>query len=321
MKDFRSKLYNLKTPIIIGIAGDSGSGKTTYSNGIRRLLGPDLVKTITMDGYHKENRHEREISGILPLDPSANRLFLFRDHLAIIKKGKPVEIPTYNHQTGEFGKPVTFKLTPIVIIEGLHALYPEFLPFIDFAVFVDPSREVKWKWKCERDINIRGHDKYELTSEMLKREAAYKRWIDFQKTDADVVIKIYPSHMMDFARHELIKEQDNGCYKVELIMKTTDVKLSDLYIHFDLKDIFGINQSPFLLATAPSLYWGKKVTVVHIDGVLSEKTIKDLEKNIVKHTGIPVDKMLQDKHVSAVQFAQLLIAWRFLELISNRSVK
>ncbi len=327
MKDFRTQLKDLKTPIIIGIAGDSGSGKTTYSNGIRRLLGTDLVQTITMDGYHKENRHEREKSGILPLDPNANRLFQFHDHLAMLKKGQTVGIPIYDHRTGDFGKPVTLVPTPIIIIEGLHALYPEFLPFIDFSIYVDPCREVKWTWKCERDINIRGHDKYALTEEMLKREAAYKRWIDFQKTNADIVVKIYPSHMKDFARYELIGKQTNRCYKVELIMNAAEVKLSDLYMHIDLKSIFGINQAPFLLAVAPSLYWGKKVTVIHIDGILSEKTIEELEKNIVSHTGIPVDKMLKSEYVpkveeheqvTAVQFAQLLIGWRFLELVGNR---
>ena len=87
MVSFRQRLLNQKTPIIIGIAGDSGSGKTTYSNGIRRMLGTDLVKTITMDGYHKENRQRRLISGKLPLDPQANRLDLFKQHLKLLKRG------------------------------------------------------------------------------------------------------------------------------------------------------------------------------------------------------------------------------------------
>lgn len=133
--------------------------------------------------------------------------------------------------------------------------------------------------------------------------------------------------MKDFARYELIGNQADRCYKVELIMNAAEVKLSDLYLHLDLKSIFSINQAPFLLAVAPSLYWGKKVTVIHIDGILSEKTIEELEKNIVSYTGIPVDKMLKAEYVpkfeeheqvTAVQFAQLLIGWRFLELINSR---
>lgn len=50
----RHQLKQLRQPIIVGVAGDSGSGKTNYSDGIRRLIGIDLVDTIAMDGYHKK---------------------------------------------------------------------------------------------------------------------------------------------------------------------------------------------------------------------------------------------------------------------------
>ena len=62
----RYRLQQRRSPIIIGISGDSGSGKTTYCNGIRRLLGLDLVSTICTDGYHKEDREQRKKSGRLP---------------------------------------------------------------------------------------------------------------------------------------------------------------------------------------------------------------------------------------------------------------
>src|SRR3990170_6115572 len=115
--NFRDRLSKLQKPLIIGIAGDSGSGKTTYSNGIRRLIGIDLVQTITMDGYHKENRSQRKVSHKLPLDPSANKLDLLLQHLKLIKEGKSVDIPIYNHQTGDFEAPLKFSPSPIVIIE------------------------------------------------------------------------------------------------------------------------------------------------------------------------------------------------------------
>src|SRR3990170_1909005 len=231
--NFRDRLSKLQKPLIIGIAGDSGSGKTTYSNGIRRLIGIDLVQTITMDGYHKEGRLQRKISGKLPLDPSANKLDLLLEHLKLIKKGQQVEIPIYNHQSGGFDPPIPFTPSPIVIFEGLHALYPEFLPFLDFKIYVDPSRQVKWEFKFKRDILSRGHQHFELKKEMLKREEAYKRWIDLQNE-----------------------------YKVELIMVPAPNRLPDLNINLDLSDLLSINQSPFLIAGVPSLYWGKKVITV-----------------------------------------------------------
>ena len=323
--NFRDRLSKLQKPLIIGIAGDSGSGKTTYSNGIRRLIGIDLVQTITMHGYHKEGRLQRKISGKLPLEPSANKLDLLLEHLKLIKKGQQVEIPIYNHQSGDFDPPITFSPSPIVIIEGLHALYPEFLPYLDFAIYVDPSRQVKWEFKFKRDILSRGHQHFELKKEMLKREEAYKRWIDFQKTSADVVIKIDHTRINDFARYELINPDLQNEYKVELIMVPAPNRLPDLNINLDLSDLFSINQSPFLIAGVPSLYWGKKVITVVLDGLISEKTCTLLEKHIISLTGIPVAEMFKlmpvkaaHEKLSAVQFAQLLIGWRFLELVNHR---
>src|SRR3989344_2163359 len=289
--NFRDRLSKISTPLIIGIAGDSGSGKTTYSNGIRRLIGIDLVQTITMDGYHKENRQQRKISGRLPLDPDANKLDLFLELLKKIKEARQVNIPIYNHRTGDFDNSHTFTPSPIVIIEGLHALYPDFLPFLDFSIYVDPSRPVKWEFKFNRDTGVRGHRDSELTKEMLKREEAYKMWIDFQKTSADVVIKIDHSKIGNFARYELLDKNLQNAYMVELIIKPSPVRLPDLKINLGLSDFLSLNQSPFLIAGVPSLYWGKEVVNVVLDGLISEKTCELLEKHILSLTGIPVTEM------------------------------
>ncbi|WP_242060411.1 phosphoribulokinase [Aerosakkonema funiforme] len=323
----RSQIAQLKEPIIIGVAGDSGSGKSTYSNGIRRLLGTDLVSTIEMDGYHKEDREQRRISGRLPLDPEANHLDLLRSHLALLKQAKSIEVPIYNHGTGKFDSPVHLAPSPIVVVEGLHALYPEILPLLDFSIYVDPDHDVKWQWKYERDVKKRGHLAEALTEEMLKREAAYKRWIDFQKTNANVVIKIFPSHLKEFSRHEFTGNLPANCYKVELIVEPGQVSLPSLPLPFDFAAMLEANQPPFMLAAVPCTYWGRKVMIIHIDGVLSQDTIATLEKQIVAYTGIPLEEGLSTQNipdlqaheqVSATQFAQLLITWRFLELVNHR---
>src|SRR3989344_5122893 len=112
MQNLRDRLISSKKPIIVGIGGDSGSGKTTYSNGIRKLLGIDLVQTITLDGYHRENRQERRLSGRLPLDPGANRLELILEHLKALKEAKSIELPIYNHGKVDFDPPSVFSPGP-----------------------------------------------------------------------------------------------------------------------------------------------------------------------------------------------------------------
>lgn len=318
----RSRLSRLKQPMLIGVSGDSGSGKTTYSNGIRSLIGADIVSTIEMDGYHREDREQRKISGRLPLDPDANHLDLLREHLVSLKAGKTVDIPIYNHGTGKFDPPRPLTPTPIIIIEGLHALYPEILPELDFSIFVDPDHDVKWQWKYERDVKKRGHRAESLLEEMLQREAAYKRWLDFQKTGANVVIKIFNSRLRDFSRHQFKQDESQSIYKVELIVQPSPIPLPTLPLPLDLGGMLSSHHSSFMLAVVPCVYWGRDVNIIHIDGELSPQTITELERHIVEFTGIPIQQALPQEEyekVSATRFAQLLVAWRFLEQVNVNS--
>ncbi len=318
--NLRERLEQLSSPIIIGVAGDSGSGKTTYSNGIRRLLGTDLVETICTDGYHKEDREQRKKSGRLPLDPAANHLDLLADHLHSIKQNKAIGVPIYNHETGKLDPPVSFSPSPIVVVEGLHALYPEFLEWLDFTIYVDPNHDVKWEWKWERDIKRRGHKAEALEEEMTRRAAAYKRWIDFQKTGATVTIKIFPSQIEQMARHRLKGKLSENSYKVELIIQHSETHLPPLDMPLDLATMLDIDQAPLLIATVPSRYWGRDAIAIHIDGEITQRTVSELESYITGFTGIPINEAFPSEafeKVSATRFTQLLIAWRFLEQVNG----
>jgi phosphoribulokinase len=326
----QSQLTELHTPFVIGIAGDSGSGKTIFSDGIRRILGPNLIRTITMDGYHKENREQRAKSGKLPLDPGENKLELLQEHLQLLRQGASVAIPQYNHATGDFDPPKTIDSAPIIIIEGLHALYPEFLDLLDLKIFVDPSRDVKWQWKFARDVEKRGHRAEKLEEEMLAREGAYKRWIDFQKINADIVIKIFHSRMQEFARYDFINSLPSKFYKVELIMRPSRTPLPSLMLPFDLANLVRLETPPFLLASTSCRYWGREVVNTHIDGAFSKETIAALEAHITAYTSIPIDNTAQEGNLprnpdqvmlSSTDLTQLLVAWRFLEAVNHRFIQ
>lgn len=320
----------LSEPIIVGIAGDSGSGKTKFSEGIRKLLGSSVVQTIEMDGYHKENREQRKKSRLSPLEPAANNFQLLKQHLGLIKRREPFQVPIYNHERGDFDTPRPFTPSPVVIIEGLHALYPEFTPFIDFTLYVDPARSIKWQWKKERDIIVRGHDEHKLLEEMYAREALYKRWIDFQKTNATVVIKIFPTEIPSLARYEYSGVMCTDCYKYELIMESPKIPLPSVPIPLDLSFITDVHTPSFLLASVASRYWGKEMVTVHVDGELHPQTVSALNEHVVSfcsqkeidtqqefHTRDAVHEALDP--VSTTRFTQLLIAWRFLALISEKA--
>lgn len=316
----RERLKQLQSPLIIGVAGDSGSGKTTFSNGVRRLIGDGLVSTICTDGYHKEDREQRKMSGRLPLDPEVNFLDVLEQDLQALKQGKTIQVPIYNHATGKIDPPEPLAPTPIIIVEGLHVLYPQFLPYLDFSLYVDPERDVKWKWKWERDIKKRGHKAEALEQEMLQREAAFVRWIDFQKIHASIVIQVGFSEVNKLVPQRFIEPAPEKSYKVNLILEPAKSPLPSLHLPFDLATMLEENQPPFLLAAVPFRYWGRTAIAIHIDGIVSQQTIVDLEKYIVNFTGIPLSNAIaleSHEQVSAIHFAQLIIAWRFLEQVNQ----
>ena len=127
-----------RSPVVftLGVAGDSGSGKTTFTNAIRQIFGPDLVATITLDDYHKFNREERKRRDVTPLDPEANNLAQLESDIARLKEGRAILKPVYNHTTGTFDPPVPFTSQKIIILEGLHTLFtPRLRELMDFSVF------------------------------------------------------------------------------------------------------------------------------------------------------------------------------------------
>lgn len=316
----RAQLERAREPVLVGVAGDSGSGKTTYTRGIERMLGPDMVSTFSLDGYHKETRAQRRQSGRSPLDPRANHLPLARDHLVALRRGEAVEVPVYNHGSGEFDAPRLIGPTPVIIVEGLHALYPELLPVLDFRLYVETDREVKTRWKLERDVSTRGYDPDEVRLEMQRREAAYKRWIDFQKTNADVIVKIHDSEMASLALDEYKGSASGDCYHMEIIVTPTEIPLPSLYMPVDLNNMTQRQGMPFMLANVPSSYWGKPVNVVHVDGMMPPRALSQLESEIMRLAGIPASTRGDDarpEEPATMLFTQMLIAWPFIGHLSS----
>jgi phosphoribulokinase len=92
-------------PIVLGVVGDSGAGKTTLTRGLVRVLGDDHVAHLSADDYHRYDRRQRRQLGISPLHPDANHLDILTQHLRHLRRGEPVLKPVYDHRTGTLGPP------------------------------------------------------------------------------------------------------------------------------------------------------------------------------------------------------------------------
>lgn len=301
---------------LIGIAGDSGSGKTTFAEGIRRIF-HGRVATLSMDDYHTLSRKERLERGITPLNPEMTDLDLFKTHLMMLKEGRTIEKPVYDHTSGEIRCCETFKPCEIVIAEGLHTLYEELNGLYDYRIFVDPVREIKRKWKLKRDVEERGYRREDVVREIIQREPDYKRFVDFQKIYADTVVKIYPSMLKSSERIAYLSGGEE-MYRVRLVFTNLSVNLQHVGLNIDLSRMIKAVERDFAISFFSDYYHGKKASFIDVDGFLSVEIFESLLEILREETG---EKFGWDvgEYASSIEVAKLLICWNLVEVMKSRA--
>jgi phosphoribulokinase len=187
--DRRAEAERRSGPLLLAIAGDSASGKSTLSRGVEYVLGAERVGRICTDDYHRFDRAERARRGITPLVPEANRMDRMASDLGALAAGTAVTKPTYSHLSGSFGPDVTVQPAEIVIVEGLLPLADaRTRATIDVAVFLEPEEVLRRRWKLERDVFDRGYSAREVVDELRRREPDAEAYVRPQRAFADVVV-------------------------------------------------------------------------------------------------------------------------------------
>lgn len=316
MKTLMERIIASRKVFVFGIAGDSGSGKTTISKGIKRILGEEMVASFSMDDYHSLDRKQRRQMGITPLHPEANHLDLLADHLEALRQGRSIDKPVYDHSTGDISGTVPFGPAPVIIVEGLHPLYTERLRRqIDFKIFVDPSRSVKRLWKVRRDVGERGYNPDQVMAEILQREPDYKLYVDVQKIYAEIVVKIQDSRF-----HPSLLESGPrpDWYSVRLIQQMLDQPVSEVDLTIDLSKILRSSEHEFSIEFQRDDYYGKKVGIMTIDGEIHQSMIAELERKLGDTLGTyAVISDRREEYVNAIGLSQLILTWSCLEKLQH----
>jgi phosphoribulokinase len=291
-----------------GVAGDSGSGKTTFTEAIRNIFGDDLVSTITLDDYHSLDREGRRKNGLTALNPEANDLLRLQKDLILLKRGVPVEKPVYNHSTGMFDDPVIFHPKKILIFEGLHTLFThELRRYFDFSLFVDPKKEVKSDWKIRRDVNMRGYSRDAVIQEIAEREPEYERFIAPQKKFADAVISI------DYSEYGKNLGQERNVYRITLSQNRMSQSIENIDLSLDLYSILSLSERNFSLKFLTNEQNGQRMGEMIMDGELSEHVVNKLERSIEQQTRVhPISIFKNRTYITAGDLAQLILCWRII---------
>ncbi len=179
-------------PIILGIVGDSAAGKTTLTEGIANILGPDKVVTICTDDYHRYDRLERAENGLSALDPECNYIEILEQHIRLLRQGKPILKPIYNHRQGTLDRPVYVEPREYIIMEGLLGYSTRAMrDAYDVKVYLEPTENLRVKWKIRRDCTKRGYDELDVIKSLAKRVDDSINFIQPQRTFADMVVNFY----------------------------------------------------------------------------------------------------------------------------------
>ncbi|KAA9002411.1 uridine kinase [Paenibacillus spiritus] len=180
--------------LIIGIAGGTGSGKTTVARSVIERLGTDKVTFISQDNYYKDHSHLtlEERAAINYDHPFAFDNELLIENLKTLKEGRPALAPVYDFTVHARSRELSTELAPnhIVIIEGLHVLSDEKLrELLDIKVFVDTDPDVRILRRVLRDIEDRGRTIQSVHHQYLTTvKPMHEAFIEPSKKYADLII-------------------------------------------------------------------------------------------------------------------------------------
>ena len=182
-----------RTPFILGVAGGTGSGKTTVARSILEAVGQEKITLIEQDSYYRDVdwRSEAELLHHNFDHPSALDNDLMASHLFALKAGHAVEVPIYDFvRHRRTARTRRVEPQPVVLVEGiLIFVEPALRDLLDFKIFVDTDADIRLIRRLGRDMSERGRSVQDVLRQYL--ETVRPMHLDFvepSKRWADVII-------------------------------------------------------------------------------------------------------------------------------------
>lgn len=179
--------------LLIGIAGGSGSGKSTVVNTIKHLLAPDTLSIISQDAYYKDLGYlsPEERAEVNFDHPDSVEFDLLLQHIEVLKQGQPIEMPVYSYITcTRLPQTIVVEPRPVIIVEGLLIFTNDKLrQLLDIKVFVDADSDDRLMRIIRRDIIERGRSVQQVMEHYEKWvKPMHQIFIEPTKRFADIII-------------------------------------------------------------------------------------------------------------------------------------
>ena len=180
-------------PFVIGVAGGSGSGKSTVTREVLASIGPEMVAVVMQDDYYLDQTH------MSPEDrrktnydhPDAFDWPLMMQHVQALRRGEAIEMPEYDFSLhNRSSKTITVQPAPVIVVEGLFALFDaELRKMMSLKIFVDTAADVRFIRRLQRDIAERGRSTESVVNQYLETvRPMHKQFIEPTKRRADVIL-------------------------------------------------------------------------------------------------------------------------------------
>lgn len=180
-------------PVTIGVAGGTGSGKTTVSTALLERVGAHRIAYLPHDAYYWNwDDLPREASGIVNFDhPNSLDTALMIEHIKQLQRGEPAEIPIYEfayHKRSN--RTERIEPQPIILVEGILIFAePELRALCDVRIFVDTDADIRFIRRLNRDIAERGRTVDSVIAQYLATvRPMHLDFVEPSKRYADVII-------------------------------------------------------------------------------------------------------------------------------------
>lgn len=230
-----NSLYRRKDiPFTIGIAGDSGVGKSKLLDKIEHLFGTGKdILFIEGDGDHRWARNDENWETYTALNPQANFLYRQAEDIRLLRGGNHVNRSEYDHDLGIFTDLRRVKPKKYIVLCGLHSLYlPQLRKELDLKIFMDTDSELRKFWKIQRDTARRGYTKEQIVRQIEKRIPDAEKYIYPQKKYADMVIAYFDKTLENcFAENHDVLLSVKMTVDINLDLEETLYCFQDYNIH------------------------------------------------------------------------------------------
>lgn len=178
---------------MIAICGGSGSGKTTFTDKVRKEVAED-ISVVHMDSYylHKLPDELKASNGQPNFDhPDAFDWKLLKKHLKVLKTGKAIESPLYDFKkNARLKKTMTVKPSRVILFEGIFSLYDEDIrKLCDITAFLHVEADIRFIRRLHRDVEERGRSLDSVITQYYETvRPMYQKYLDPQRQFADFIV-------------------------------------------------------------------------------------------------------------------------------------